>query len=242
MFKVLVANENSTQRENICNSLEKSNQKLDIISVNSGTSALNSYNDLNPNAFIMDTKFKDLPCNEILEKLSSTKKESKICNIILTAKANEKIFPISNTEKIYKILFKPIIDDDLNKTVSDIYIDSKIPEIDKISLKLFLLDLKFNIHSLSTKYLIEAIYQCYYYPNLLENLDDIINLIAFKFNTNSKTVKAAFRNALRPINIYRKEITQSTFINLFDPFRNITPKYFLEVITMYLYKIKSQKY
>ncbi len=236
MFNVLVANSDSTENNLYCNYLTQNNKKLNVTSVDTGLKAINSYNEINPNAFIMDTKLSDLSCAKIIDKLSSTKKDSKNCNIILTTYKAEPISTVSNTEKIYKILFKPVEFKDLKSAVEGICLNSQIPELDDLKLQLFLLNLKFNINSPSTKYLIEAIHQCYYYPYLLGNLDDIIKLIAYKFNISEKTVKFSFRNALKPINNYRETISQSSFINLFDPMRNISPKYFLEIITAYLHK------
>lgn len=241
MFNILVANSDVNQRESYCQYLTRTSKKLNIIGVDSGIKAINSYNEINPCAFVLDTKFSDISSYEIINKLSSTKKESKKCNIILTTNPTEPISIISNAEKIYRILFKPIEFRDLKNAVDNICLNSQIPELDDFKLQLFLLDLKFNINSLSTKYLIEAIHQCYYFPHLLGNLDDIIKLIAYKFNVNEKTVKFSFRNALKPINNYRENITQSAFINLFDSMRNITPKYFLEVITTYLHKQNRNK-
>lgn len=236
MFNILVANADTNQRECYCQYLIHNNKNLNIIDVDTGIKAINSYNEINPSAFVMDTNFSDLSSYEIIDKLSSTKKESQKCNIILTTTKTEPISIVSNAEKIYRILFKPIEFRDLKTAVDNICLNSQVHELDDFKLQLFLLDLKFNINSLSTKYLVEAIHQCYYFPHLLGNLDDIIKLIAYKFNVSEKTIKFSFRNALKPINNYRETIKQSTFINLFDPMRNITPKYFLEVITTYLHK------
>lgn len=235
MFSVLVANANENQRKSYCQFLANNCNNLDVFSAENGIKTINTYNELNPNVLVLDTEFNDLSSQKIINRLSSTKKESKNCNIILTSNINEPISTVSNTEKIYKILFKPFELNELKKAINNICLDIKIPELDDIQLQLFLLDLKFNINSPSTKYLIEAIHQCYYYPHLLGNLDDIIKIIAYKFNVSEKTIRYSFRNALKPINNYRKTI-QSSFINLFDSMRNITPKYFLDVITTYLHK------
>ena len=242
MYSVLVANANSEQRESYCQFLIHNCSNLNVIGVDSGTKALNTYNEINPNVFVLDSKFLDLSSKEIIAKLSSTKKESKNCNIILTANLDEAISIVSNTEKIYKILFKPFDFSELKVSIQDICLDTKIPELDNLQLHLFLLDLKFNINSPSTKYLIEAIHQCYYYPHLLRNLDEIIKIISYKYNVSEKTIRFSFRNALKPINNYRSTITQSSFINLFDPMRNITPKYFLDIITTYLHKQNRTDY
>ena len=242
MYSILVANPNSEQRESYCQFLINNCSNLNVIGIGSGTKALNTYNEINPNVLVLDSEFLDISSKEIINKISSTKKESKICNIILTANSNETISIVSNTEKIYKILFKPFDYNELKIAIHNICLDSKIPELDNLQLQLFLLDLKFNINSPSTTYLIEAIHQCYYYPHLLRNLDDIIKIIAYKFNVSEKTIRFSFRNALKPINNYRNTINQSSFINLFDPMRNITPKYFLDVITTYLHKQNRTDY
>lgn len=236
MFDILVADANTEQANNYCSYLMNTNKDIKAISVTSGIATLNTYNNINPNALVIDTKLNDMPTYEVINKLSSTRKENKICNIVLTTDLKESIYPISNTQKIYKILFKPFEYEELKQTVSNICMNTKIPELSELDLKLFLLELKFNLCSTSTRYLIEAIHQCYYYPNLLSNLDDIIKIVAYKFDVDEKTIKFAFRNALKPLNNYRFTMPNNSFLNLFDQMRNITPKYFLEVIVTYLHK------
>lgn len=235
-FDVLVADIDTKQSNDYSSYLMNANNNLNVINVNNGIDVLTKYNTINPNVLIIDTKFNDIPTYQIIDRISSTRKESKICNIILLADSNENIYPISNTQKIYKILFKPFKYEELEQTVSDICMDTQTPELSELDLKLFLLELKFNLCSTSTRYLIEAIHQCYYYPNLIGNLDDIIKMVAYKFNVAEKNIKFAFRNALKPLNNYRFSMKNNTFIKLFDESRNITPKYFLEIIVTYLHK------
>ena len=241
-YKILVANSDNSQLENYCNCL-KNQSKLHITSINNGIDALNAYIKLNPDVFVLDTKFNNISCSEIINKISITRKECKNCNIILTTKATD-IYPISNFEKIYKILYKDFNYNELITTVKEVCFNNKYLELNETDLKLMLTDLKLNINSNCTKYLIEAIFQCYYYPHLLNNLDNIIKVVSCQFNVSEETIKYSFRNALRPINNYRSSIKGSSFINLFDEMRNITPKYFLDVITTYLHKqnqIKNDK-
>lgn len=239
-YKILVANSDNSQLENYCNRL-KNNSRLNITSINNGIDALDAYIKLKPDVFVLDTKFNDITCSEIIDKISVTRKECKNCNIILTTYSNN-IYPISNFEKIYKVLYKNFNYTSLENTIREICINNKYLELNETDLKLMLTDLKLNINSNCTKYLIEAIFQCYYYPHLLNNLDNIIKLVSCQFNVSEKIIKYSFRNALRPINNYRNSIKGSSFISLFDESRNITPKYFLDIITTYLHKQNQIKY
>ena len=233
-YNVLLANSDVSQLENYCNYLS-AKPNLHITSIDTGIDALNAYKKLNPNIFIIDTNFKDVSCSEIIDKISITRKECQNSNVILTTYASD-FYPISNVEKIYKILYKNFNFDMLGNAVRDICLNHKYLELNETDIKLMLNSLEFNVNSGCTKYLIEAIIQCYYYPYLLNNLDNVAKVISYQFDVPEDTVKYAFRNSLRPINTYRNSIKGSTLMNLFDETRNITPKYFLDVITTYLHK------
>ena len=230
---ILIANNDISQLENYCNYLGL-HHELHITSVNNGIKALDAYFKLKPSVFVMDTNFTDISPSEIIDKISVTRNENKNCNIILTTYPND-IYPISNLEKVYRILYKNFDYNELSSTIKEICSNNKYKELNEIELKLMLIELKLNINSNCTKYLIEAITQCYYYPNLLNNLDNITKSVACQFNVSNEIVKSSFRNALRPINMYRKSIKGSKFLSLFDETRNITPKYFLDIITTYLH-------
>lgn len=238
IYNVLVANSNNNQLTSFCDYL-KTSSRLHIANATNGKDAIDAYKKENPNVFIMDTNFKDISYNEVIDKISITRKECKNCNIILTTYPNE-ISKIYNVEKIYKILCKDFSYNILGSAVQEICVGNKYAELDEIDLKLMLVDLKLNINSSCTKYLIEAIYQCYYYPNLLNNLDDVIKSIACQFEVPEDIIRYSFRNALRPVNNYRNGIKNSEIMNLFDESRNITPKYFLDIITTYLHKKNSK--
>lgn len=238
MYKVLIANSNFNELNSYYNYLDN-DKNLSVHTASSSTSAINIYNELNPDVLVLDTNLSNANNFEIIEKLSVSQKESNNCNIILTANKTDKIFPIANAEKISKILYKKFPYENLKSLIGRICKNNNISELNEIDLQTLLLSLNLNIWSTSTKYLVEAIYQCYYYPNLLNNLDNVVKIISYKNNTDSKTIKFALRNSLKPLNNFRYSVNHP-IMALFDETRNITPKYFLEVLIIYLYK-KNQK-
>ena len=236
MLKVLIANQQNTK---FYKYLSQHDKRLEIIRTTDGFTTLNKYFEVHPHVLVLDSNFKDMNCIEILDRLSITVNEKRNCNTILTIDNNNIFFP-TNVSKVYKILYTPIDMKCLSETINEIYCETQYQELDEKTLDLLLLKLKFSLNSNGTKYIKEAITQCYYYPYLLQNLDSVFDLIAKTHNISNEAVRSSFRTALIPINRYREHI-QYKFLKLFDDTRNITPKYFLEIITMYLQRKNIKK-
>lgn len=240
MTKVLVANENKRQNIAYCQYLTN-DTKLTVMATNSGLDTLNKYLEINPNILILDSYFKDITSVEIIDRLSILKDEKQKCNIILTANSKKEQLAFLDVAKIYKILQKPFDYQHLLDTVIQLDNENKYEKLDEMNLHLLFLNLDLNVTSEGVIFLKDAIKECYYFPNLLGHLDKVLNLVAYKHHIKPETVRSAIRTTLKPLNLYDYTHSPNSLVSsLFDTTRNISPKYFLDVVVPYL-RIKNQK-
>lgn len=238
MVKVLVANENIEQNRKYCQFLAK-DKGLNVTSAANGTSALQKYLEINPNIFILDSYFTDICYTDIIDRICITLDEKKKCNTIVTVNNSKEQLLLQDTAKIYKILKKPLNLCTLSLTISSMITESQIIELKEIEVASLLLSLKFHIGSEGCRYLTSAIIHCYYFPNSIYSLIGVYKSVAKQHEVPIETVKEAIRSALLPINRYGIE-TDDNILKLLDNKRNITPKFFLEVVTTYFRRIKQK--
>ena len=130
--------------------------------------------------------------------------------------------------------------DDLSKTINEMYLYGEYEELTSDELDLSLLQLKIPLNSNGTDYIREAIFECYYYPDLQKKLIDIFSIIGKRHNKTNSAVRSGFRTALERLNMYKESI-DCPIMQYFDLSQNITPKEFLEIAVMYLHHQKGKK-
>lgn len=240
MQKVLIANQNVEQNQMFCQHLAK-DKRLEIIGTTAGTTTLKKYLEIKPNIFVLDASFKDVNSIDIIDRLSTNHHEKQICNIILTAKKEENLH-LSNAARIYKIIYYEDENylENLSETISEMYLYGEYEELTVEELDLFFLALKIPLNSNGTDYIREAIYECYYYPDLQKKLKDIFSVIGKRHNKTNSAIRSGFRTALERLNMYKKSI-KCPIMKYFDIDENISPKEFLEIAVMYLHHEKGKK-
>lgn len=239
MVRLLVADENIEQIFHYYQFLTN-DKELSIENAKDGLTALNKYLKLRPNILILDSNFSDIHYTEIIDRISSIPEEKKMSNTILTINTSEEQLRLKNASKIYKILQKPLKTNELLETINTLKCEFNIPDLTIHELDSLLLRLNFNIHSNGTRYMKSAIFQCYYYPNTLNSLDNIFNVVAFEHNISTEQVREGLRSSLTPLNNSMPFYSSTSLFELFDDKRNITPKYFLEVFVTYLHILKNK--
>ena len=241
MKKVLIANQNIKQNEQFCQYLANDKKlELEVTETTNGISTLNKYIEIEPNILVLDSCFNDMNCIEILDRLSMTIKEKMNCNTILTMNRQNKELYLTNTAKIYKVIYDSLDFKCLLDTINEMCSYKEYEELTEFDINLLLLKLKIALNSNGADYLREAIMQCYYYPYLLKTLDDVFSLIAKKHNKTNASIRSSFRTALEPLNVFRK-IIDCPIMKYFNFDDNITPKDFLEIVTMYFHRQKNKK-
>lgn len=239
MQKVLIANQNVEQNNAFCQHLSK-DKRLEIIGITDGTTTLEKYLEIQPNILVIDSCMKDIDYIDLINRLSTNIREKRNCNIILTARKDEKL-KISHVSKIYEVIYDNENNlDDLSKTINEMYLYGEYEELTSDELDLFLLQLKIPLNSNGTDYIREAIFECYYYPDLQKKLIDIFSIIGKRHNKTNSAVRSGFRTALERLNMYKESI-DCPIMQYFDLSQNITPKEFLEIAVMYLHHQKGKK-
>ena len=236
MSRILIADDNVDFALTCTNFLtkEKNIEIVDVVA--DGISAFNSYIKYQPDILILDL---DLPCMngiDVINKLSEDKNEKKKSNIIVVSGAFEKLIPY-NTTKVYKMFQKPIKHDELIKTIYEM---QEIIDIEQLENKIDDLFYNLRLHVLSSKgvtYLKQAVIYCFNDETLFYNISKVYSMVATDntiYNVKPKNVLWSLESL---INTYEKSVDNrflSSFFIYYDETRNLTPKYFIELIVIYL--------
>ncbi len=124
--------------------------------------------------------------------------------------------------------------------LNEMYLFGEYEELTNEELDLLFLTLKIPLNSNGTNYIREAIFECYYYPDLQKKLKDIFTIIGQRHNKPNSAIRSSFRTALERLNMYRDTIN-CPIMQYFDIEENITPKDFLEIAVMYLHLQKERR-
>lgn len=238
MQKILIANPNAEQRIKLCKNLAN-DKRLEVIETVDGITTLEKYLDIRPNVLVLDSCLKDINCIEIIDRLSTSIADKKNNNIILTTLKEENL-DLSNAAKIYKVIYDKENFDGLYDTINEMYLFGEYEDLTNEDLDLLFLKLKIPLNSNGTNYIREAIFECYYYPDLQKKLKDIFDIIGQRHNKPNSAIRSSFRTALERLNMYRSSI-DCPIMQYFDIEENITPKDFLEIVVMYLHQQKGKK-
>ena len=242
MIKVLVADENIEQATECCQYLSNNDHMLKTISANTGIETLEKYNTLKTDILVLNSHFKDVKSTEIVDRLSSTKSERKKINIILTLNSKREKSDFVNVVKIYSFLNKPLDLKEVSNTITQIKSENNYDEFDENYLNKLLISLRIIVGSYQSSILVEAIKECYEYPKLLSNFDELLSLLSFKHNDlDTETIRSIIRSCLNDLNRYREKLKENPIVRMFEPDRNISPKAFLEVIVSYMHAHKKQE-
>lgn len=239
MLKVLIADEDLEANSTCCQYLAN-DKNLDVINTYSGINTLNKYHEIQPNILVINSDFKDKGYTEIINELSTTSKERKNCNIILTVKDNTEKLELDFMAKIYKLFYCPLDYKNIKEGIEQYNLDNIIfyePNEDNLRALFY----KLNLYNerLGSVYLKYAIIRCYNNPALINSLSSIFDLVAEEFKLSYNSVRPAMRNALKSVNDYRNIIGNKGIFKLFENEESITPKNFIRIITTYYLKQKK---
>lgn len=238
MSRVLIADDNKNMALTCSNFLtnEKNIEVIDI--VDNGIDALNSYIKNKPDVLLLDLDMPKMSGLEVIEELSKDSKEKRKNNIIVISGTLDKLHPY-NTSKVFRIMPKPLEYDELIETIYEIQgilDDEKLEEeIENIFLDLKLTD--FSLKGLD--YLKKSVFYCYKDEDLLFNISQVYETIAQDYFLKKIKPKNVLWSLESLIDVYEKNISEgflSSFFVYYDDNKNLTPKYFIELIVFYLKK------
>lgn len=235
MTKILIANQDIAEINKI-DSYFNNNVNFKIYTTNYGLSALEQYNKVNPDIFILATNLKDISYNEILKKISSNINEKFNCNIILLSDSPDEILHLANISKLYDFYIKPYDYKSLFNTMEEMSKNNLDKKIDLLFLKT-----RIPLGSPASDRVRETISKRYHSPRLLGNLNQVFALVANDFKTTNEGIRSSFRTTLKPLNVIKDNINAPNFaiFNLFPKGEDLTPKNFLDISTFYLHNVKK---
>ena len=235
MVQVMIAEDNIELSSMYCRFLTK-DKNINIISkTRDGESTVEMYQALKPDVLLLDLDMPKLNGLEVINQISKDSDEKNKCNIIVISGNVELMHRLFNTAKVYRIMPKPTNLDEVLSLIKDI---SNAPkELDQIKLKSLLLELKFNLYSKGTLFLIDAINIAYNNPVLLCKIEDLYNRVSIKNNVSVNKVQRSIRSS---IDVMNNHISHELLRSFFHIYNNeiIAPKYFFTIIIEYLYKEK----
>ena len=235
MVQVMIAEDNIELSSMYCRFLTK-DKNINIISkTRDGESTIEMYQALKPDVLLLDLDMPKLNGLEVINQISKDSDEKNKCNIIVISGNVELMHRLFNTAKVYRIMPKPTNLDEVLSLIKDI---SNAPrELDQIKLKSLLLELKFNLYSKGTLFLIDAINIAYNNPVLLCKIEDLYNRVSIKNNVSVNKVQRSIRSS---IDVMNNHISHELLRSFFHIYNNdiIAPKYFFTIIIEYLYKEK----
>lgn len=240
MVKVLVSNANIEENSMICKFLTNESD-FKIENTKDSITTINKYLKIEPDVFILDSKFDKTSYNDILSKIALFPLERNKCNTILTLNNLAEANILDYTSKIYRILRKPIKEQKLLETIYLMAKPLDIPKLEINELHKLLLKLNLNVSRRCTGYMISTLLQCYYNPYLIYSLNEVYDIVALKYNTTTSAVKEGLRASLIRLNKYGITLKTNSILDLLDTSETITPSFFIEVVTTYLHDKKNKK-
>ena len=239
MVNVLIGSKNTVELDILYQKL--ANDKISRVeNVNTGKDTITKYHKINPDILILDNSLPDMSIEVVVGRLSSNPLERKKCNTVLTLPLDYNI-KMNRYDKISQVVYKPFVEKQLSNVVKELAIDFYTPNLEIGEIDWLLQSLNFNYLSGGYRYMKKAIIYCYYRPEELEYLNNVLNYLAFEFNTTYSQVRDSLNACIRPFNRASEyNCPNELFKMLYNNGHKLSLKDFLERIVIYLIKTKKQ--
>ena len=239
MVNLLIGNKNTTELDILYQKL--ANDKNYIVEcASTGKKALTMYLDFSPDILLLDSSLTDMTVEDVVTRLSANPVERKKCNTILTLPQNYTI-KMNNYRKISEIIYKPFKINEVNNIISEIAIDYNTPDLEVGEIDWLLQSLNFNCLSAGYKCMKKAISYCYYRPDKLEYLNNVLKYLAYEFNSTESQIRDCLNASIRPFNNSNEYNCSDELIAiLYNNGNKLSLKDFLERIVFYLIRIKKK--
>lgn len=239
MVNVLIGSKNTAELDILYQKLAN-DKNYRVENVSTGKDTVNMYLKTKPDILILDNSITDMSIEEIVGRLSSNPLERKKCNTVLTLSEDYNI-KMNRYDKISQVVYKPFVEKQLSNVVKELAIDFYTPNLEIGEIDWLLQSLNFNYLSGGYRYMKKAITYCYYRTEELEYLNNVLNYLAFEFNTTYSQVRDSLNACIRPFNRASEyNCPDELFKMLYNNGHKLSLKDFLERIVIYLIKTKKQ--
>lgn len=86
----------------------------------------------------------------------------------------------------------------------------------------------------------DAITYCYYKPDELEYLTNVLKYISYKYNVSISRVRDCLNSSIRPFNNTSLTYTNELYNSLYNNGHSLSLKDFLERVVYYLIRVKKK--
>lgn len=239
MVNVLIGNKNTAELDILGQTLAN-DKNYRIQNVATGKDAVSMYLKTNPDILILDNSLSDMTIEDIVDRLSSNPVERKKCNTILTLPLDYNI-RMKKYTKINEVVYKPFLGNELTDAINEMAIDYNTPDLEYGEVDWLLQSLNFNCLSSGYKFMKKAITYCYYKPDELEHLNNILKYLAYEFNITESKVRDSLNGCIRPFNNASEyDCPDELFKMLYNHGYKLSLKDFLERIVLYLIRVKKK--
>ncbi len=236
--KIMVAEDNTI--DYLCYQNYFSNDKtINFVGhAKDGETAINMYNETNPDLIFLDLGLPKKNGLEVLENISKQKSKCQ-CNVIIVSGDSNLKGLLSDTQKVYRIIHKPVDTDQIKNAVYDFRKDQRYYMFPTKKCNTLLMHLNINPYTKTGKILTSIIHHCYQDIDLLDNnMEAIYLIISREFCCPVKNVQSSLRSSINTINRYSNDELLNEIFYLKNK-KNITmsPKKFISGFVTYLNNI-----
>lgn len=236
MCRVLISEDNVNVIPHYQTLLTKDNN-IEIIGIaKDGEKTLEMYKELKPDLVLLDLGLPKVDGLEVINQLSLLEKENQKCNIVLVSGNSDLRYKLFNTKKVYSIIPKSEVFTKLPPVIGDFISENSVHKFPEKELTDLLIKLKLKPYSTTSTYLISAIRLAYSNHHLLDKINKIYEIIAFKNNCSTQKIKSSIISSVKTVNRFAapKLLNSIFFIVQGDYNQVLSPKYFVNCLVYYL--------
>lgn len=204
-----------------------------------GETAINMYKEKNPDLLFLDLGLPKKNGLEVLEKISNIESKCQSNVIIVSGDSNLKRL-LSDMQKVYRIIHKPVNSDQIKNAVYDFKKDQRYYKFPAKECNTILMQLNLNPYTKTGKILTRIIHHCYQDIDLLDNMNAIYHIISRESSCSVKNVQSSLRSSINTINRHSNDQILNEILYLKNA-KNITisPKRFISGFVTYLNNIEQ---
>lgn len=237
MIDLMIADDNSMFAKQLSSMLTREKDFRVVSIANNGIQTLMDYSALKPDVLLLDLKMPNFDGFQVLDSLSQDAKEKEKKNIIIISGDNTSRASLQNMEKVKWMINKDFNEEHLFNIIREIKTESKYDDINK-NIDELLNKLKFDSCHKGTSLIKEGIYIAYTQPMICNRIDDLINILAYRFDyTSTKSARSTMDKAINQM--LKQHNDYKVFYDTFEDFYgySLSVKYLIRYCVKYLENI-----
>lgn len=234
MIDLMIADDNSVFAEQLSCMLTREKDFRVVSITHNGIQTLMDYSALKPDVLLLDLKMPNFDGFQVLDSLSQDSKEKEKQNIIVISGDINSRASLHNMEKVRWMIDKDFNVETLFNVIREIKVDSEYDDISK-TIDDLMNTLKFDSCHKGTALIKEGIYIAFTQPMICNRIDDLINILAYRFNySSSKSARSTMDKCIAQM--LKQHKNHQIFYDTFEDFYgySISVKYLIKYCVRYL--------